>query len=288
MDREMNGRNREKRVHVPELTMGEAVREVALPFVGFGVVAGMMWAGTWCGVAAATVVGFALCIRLAHDLHHHALRLNRGVNDVLLTVLSPMILSSMHAARRAHVAHHRDPMGEDDLEGESGRLGFWGALAVGAVAVPRLHVKAVRDARAWERGVILAETGLALAAVGVWVWAATLWPVVWVYLGVMAGAHAFSPMVAVWAVHRGSGDGGAVSRTQESRVFHLLTMGLLYHLEHHRYPGVPTCRLHLVAREMRVRGEGREQILPTLSGGRGYGDPGAGCGGRGYFRGLEA
>jgi fatty acid desaturase len=295
-----------KRMDVPALTAGEVVREVALPFLGYLGVMGLLWAG-YAGVGVVAVgVLFALCIRLAHDLHHNALRLPRWVNGALLVVLSGMILSSMHGARRAHLAHHKSPMGEDDLEGAPGRRGFWGALALGAVAVPRLHVKGIAESRGMERAVIVGETALALGMVGLWMWvAATLWPMAWVYLGVMAAAHVFSPMVAVWAVHRGSGEGMAVSRTQESELFHTLTLGLMYHLEHHRYPGVATCRLWRVARGMRQRSGMRAQIVPggLLGLGanfgfvRGLGDFRGFRGtpirrfrgtDRGYFRGLEA
>ncbi len=281
---------------VPALKGWEVAREVGLPFAGYAAVMVCLWAG-WMGVGmVGTGVLFALSIRLAHDVHHNALRLPRWVNGMLLVVLSGMILSSMHAAKRAHLVHHHDPMGEDDLEGVPGRLGFWGALGAGMVAVPRLHVKGMRDAKGRERAVIIGETVLALGVVGLCVWVAmTVWPAAWVYLLVMLGAHLISPMVAVWAVHRGSGHGIAVSRTQESELFHTLTLGLMRHMEHHRHPGVATCRLWMVARLMRERGRGmRGQILPGGLWGAGLGifqgTPMRRFRGtdRGYFRGLEA
>jgi fatty acid desaturase len=59
----------------------------------------------------------------------------------------------------------------------------------------------------------------------------------------MAIAQTLTGFFAVWTVHHDVDAGRQVARTLRHRVKSALALGMFFHLEHHLFPRVPTCRL---------------------------------------------
>ena len=55
---------------------------------------------------------------------------------------------------------------------------------------------------------------------------------------------------AVWTVHHGCDREGPVARTIRNRLKAFLTYNMFYHVEHHLFPAVPTCKLPVLARRL--------------------------------------
>ena len=54
-------------------------------------------------------------------------------------VLSPLMMSAMHAVQWNHLRHHRHCMDDDDVEAMSARMPGWKALITGPQFPIRLH-----------------------------------------------------------------------------------------------------------------------------------------------------
>ena len=64
----------------------------------------------------------------------------------------------------------------------------------------------------------------------------------------MIVGECFTGFFAVWIVHRGC-DEHSIARTQRGWLKNVVSYSMFYHLEHHLFPAVPTCKLsHLAAR----------------------------------------
>ena len=159
--------------------------------------------------------------------------------------LSCLMLGSMHAVMVNHLHHHKHCLGEDDMEGMSAKLSWWRALALGPVFPYRLHRRALELASPRIKRWIAAE----LLANALWISAALFaLPFVALKLFVlsMALGHCFTAFFAVWTVHNGCDRSHFIGRTVRGKLQSVLTYNMFYHLEHHLYPSVPTCRLHVL------------------------------------------
>ena len=65
-------------------------------------------------------------------------------------------------------------------------------------------------------------------------------------------SHAISPMFTVWSVHHDCDEEGVDydSRTLRSSWLSPLAYNMLFHLEHHNYPAIPTCHLPQLAERL--------------------------------------
>ncbi len=113
-------------------------------------------------VAASTALFFG-AFSLQHDLAHGALGLARRSNDVLLTAVGILMLSSGRAMRRMHMRHHTRPLADDDVEGAGARRSLFGALVTSPANAIELRVCAYRSAPAAERKTQLLESAGASA-----------------------------------------------------------------------------------------------------------------------------
>jgi fatty acid desaturase len=57
-------------------------------------------------------------------------------------------------------------------------------------------------------------------------------------------------MVGIWAVHQACENDRFTARTPRSKLLNTFVYGMFYHLEHHLYPRVPTCHLHILAQRL--------------------------------------
>ena len=82
---------------------------------------------------------FTCALRQAHDCYHHSIGLNRPGVRIMLHLLSIAMLCSTHAIRHTHLQHHRDPLGEGDVEGNWARLPAWKAILFGGLFSVRIQ-----------------------------------------------------------------------------------------------------------------------------------------------------
>ena len=64
---------------------------------------------------------------------------------------------------------------------------------------------------------------------------------------------------AVWTVHHHCEHDGLFARTVRSRIKARLTYNMFFHMEHHLFPAVPTCRLQILADRL-------DAVAPHLAG----------------------
>lgn len=69
---------------------------------------------------------------------------------------------------------------------------------------------------------------------------------------VMCVANSFVGFVAGWCVHHdcGNADDELIARTERNWLMNMLTFNLLFHMEHHLFPSVPTNHLPQLAKRL--------------------------------------
>jgi fatty acid desaturase len=202
------------------------------------------------GVVLGTFACFMLCLRVTHGVYHGSVGLRGVWNDVYMCIISVLLGGSMHAIGTTHRYHHCHPLEPGDIEGEIAHYGFWQALWRSPSYPLRIHWAALRLASARQRYWILFELALvALAQAGVWLMPVPA-PLRWVALTLLV-ANALVPMVGIWSVHAGCHRPGCwVARTSRWRWMDWCFAHMFFHLEHHLYPAVPACRLHVLAERL--------------------------------------
>lgn len=225
---------------------------------------------------------FASAFRQAHDGYHHSLGVGKRSTTAVLMILSVLLFTGLHSIRATHMQHHRDPLGEDDIEGSLAKLSWWQALIGGVRYRFAIYKKGMQLSSATNRFKAWIEFGLIGSSVMVIALAALLsvFPVnlftgpdystytvftqIAVYhLTVMMLANSFVGLIAVWGVHHDIED--SIARTERNPIVNLLTFGLLYHIEHHLFPAVPTNNLPELAQRLdgTVPYLSKKRVVPT-------------------------
>lgn len=199
---------------------------------------------------------FLTGLRQAHGAQHYSLGIKRGLQDGLLTVLSVLMLASLHALQATHMHHHRHTLEESDIEAATSRMPGWKAILAGPWFIVRLHIEGYRLSKRTKRRWIIAEAWLIaawLAAVLTWGPSGFRW-----FLAMMALGECLTGFFAVWTVHHGCDPEHQFARTQRGWWKNLVSYEMFYHVEHHLFPAVPTPRLPELAARL-------DAALPELS-----------------------
>lgn len=212
----------------------------------------------WLGAGAAMSFFFFLTgLRQSHNAQHSCLGIGRRGHDVMLLGLSVLMLASMHAVKVTHLHHHRHCLDEEDEEARHAAWAWWKVLIAGPWLIVRLHAGAWRLGKRRDRVWIAAELGAVAVMLAVLFGVASadgaMGSVVrglrW-HAGAMAAGECMTAFFAVWIVHRGCEHDGQIARTQRGWMKNFVSYSMFYHLEHHLWPGVPTCHLPEVARRL--------------------------------------
>ena len=197
---------------------------------------------------------FLTGLRVAHNAFHHALGLSRRSTDGVMAVLSVLMLGSLHAVRATHLIHHRHCMGERDVEGKVAAQSALGALLRGPLFPFAIHLAGWRSASRDQRRWIALELSLNIVwLVLVWIcWSSTALKL---HTVLMLLAYSLSAFFAVWTVHRDcEASDQDNARTLRSRWKSVLSYGMFFHVEHHWFPAVPTCRMPELSRRLDAAG----------------------------------
>jgi len=234
----------------------EVIKEISLPLPWFFL---EIWAASnqhYVIMLFATFYFFLTCLRVSHNAFHYALGLSRQVTDLVMLVLSVFMMTSMRATQFTHMQHHRHCLKENDVEGYISRLSFWKMLLQAPLFTLRLHKEALRgSAKGGVRENVnqsfWIKTEIALNIIwmiAVWFW----WDIdaLKIHTVLMLLSHAVSPIFTVWSVHHDCEDDEHDSRTLRSKWLSFLACNMLFHLEHHTYPAIPTCHLPELAERL--------------------------------------
>jgi len=205
------------------------------------------WQGFWLLALAATFFFFTAALRQAHDCYHRTLGVSKVATELMLFLLSITMLCSTHAIRHTHLNHHRDSLGDSDVEGNWARLPWYQAILGGGIfSIMIQWFGLIHSSR---RNRILVGFDMLLIFAVIAAAFITMHPVLMYHVLVMILANTMVGFFAVWSVHHGC-DEVVYARSERHPLINLLTFNLLYHIEHHLFPAVPTNHLPKLAKRL--------------------------------------
>jgi fatty acid desaturase len=193
---------------------------------------------------------FFLCgLRQVHGAYHYACGVSPRAHEWLMFVLSPLMMSAMHAVQWNHLRHHRHCMDEEDVEARSALMPGWKALITGPQFPIMLHTTALKKGNARVRRWIVWELASMVAMV-ILAFFVLDWAFLKYHVVAMTVGQCFSAFFAVWTVHHDCDRSHFIARTIRNPLKSFVTYDMFYHVEHHLFPTVPTCKLHELAERL--------------------------------------
>ena len=256
-----------------QLTRGQIAYNLILPYP-FLLLSWWFASQSWYVMACvASYLFFAAAFRQAHDGYHHSLGTGKRTTTAILLLLSVLLMTSLHSIRATHMAHHRDPLGDSDIEGSLAKVSWWQAMLGGITYRLNIYRQGLRLSSRRNQNLAWLEFGLiALAVLVALVLTALTIPtlamlaqVLMYHLLTMMLANASVGIIAVWGVHHDCDE--TIARTERNPLVNILTFNLLYHVEHHLFPAVPSNHLPVLAKRLdaAVPHLTKQQVLPTLA-----------------------
>lgn len=191
---------------------------------------------------------FLTALRQVHNGFHHSLGTNRFLTWLSLYVNSIFMFVSIHAIRFNHIRHHKYCLSEEDYEGKSAGMTWYGAILYGPVHVFLIHKVALQLGTRKDRRNVLLELGSVAVLLTLTIW--FQWHVLLYHMSVMIAGEFLMAFFAVWTVHHDTHDTPELARTQRGTWKNKVTFSMFYHLEHHLFPAVPTIKLPELARRI--------------------------------------
>lgn len=254
-----------------QLTHAQIIYNVVLPYP-FLLLSWWFTSNSWYVLAcSASYLFFAAAFRQAHDGYHHSLGTGSRMTTALLLVLSVLLLTSLHSIRATHREHHRNPLGDSDIEGSLAKAMWWQAMLSGVSYRLAIYRQGWRLSSRRNQRLIYLEFGLIISviilAIGLILFTGSAFTVltqVLIYhIVTMVLANASVGIIAVWSVHHDCEE--TVARTERNQLINLLTFNLLYHVEHHLFPAVPSNHLPELAKRLDIAAPHltKQRVLPT-------------------------
>ena len=257
------------------LTRGQVAYNVILPYP-FLLLSWWFASQSWYVLACgASYLFFAAAFRQAHDGYHHSLGTGKRTTTGILLLLSVLLMTSLHSIRATHMEHHRNPLGDNDIEGSLAKVSWWQAMLGGVTYRLGIYRQGLRLSSRRNQRIAYLEFGLiALVIVTALVLSvfsitvpviAMLTQVLIYHLLTMMLANASVGIIAVWGVHHDCNE--TIARTERNPLINLLTFNLLYHVEHHLFPAVPSNHLSQLAKRLDVAAPHltKAHVLPTIA-----------------------
>ncbi len=219
--------------------------------------------GIWLLALAASFFFFMAALRQAHDCYHRTLGVNKVATELMLFMLSITMLCSTHAIRHTHLNHHRDPLGDSDVEGNWARLPWYQAILGGGLFSVAIQWFGLTHGN--RRNRLLVMVDMLLISAVIMTAFMTMHPVLMYHVLVMLVANMMVGFFAVWSVHHGC-DEIIYARSERQPLINRLTFNLLYHVEHHLFPAVPTNRLPELAKRLDIAAPQwtQQPVLPKV------------------------
>lgn len=241
------------------LTHAQIIYNVVLPYP-FLLLSWWFASQSWYVMACgASYLFFAAAFRQAHDGYHHSLGTSKRITTMLLLLLSVLLFTSLHSIRATHMEHHRNPLGDSDMEGSLAKLSWWQAMLGGVTYRLDIYRQGLRLSSRGNQRIIWLEFGLialvvlvTLTLMGLTLFNFSIFAmsaqVLIYHLLMMMLANASVGIIAVWGVHHDCDE--TIARTERNPLVNLLTFNLLYHVEHHLFPAVPSNHLPELAKRL--------------------------------------
>jgi fatty acid desaturase len=227
----------------------EVAWELVLPLPWLTLSLLLAHSGWYVPALVASFVFFLTGLRQVHNAFHYALGVPRAAAEAVMFLLSVAMLGSMHAVQFNHRLHHKHCLADEDVEGMCARLPAWQALLLGPWFVLRMHHHAWANG-GWRRRAWMAAE---LAANAAWfALAFALGGAARYHVAAMAAGQCLAGFFAVWTVHRDCDRAHQIARTLRGWLKNAVSFSMFYHVEHHLFPQVPTCRLHRLADRLDV------------------------------------
>lgn len=257
------------------LTRGQIAYNVILPYP-FLLLSWWFASQSWYVLACgASYLFFAAAFRQAHDGYHHSLGTGKRTTTGILLLLSVLLITSLHRIRATHMEHHRNPLGDSDIEGSLAKVSWWQAMLGGVTYRLSIYRQGLRLSSRRNQRIAYLEFGL-IALVIATALVLSVFPiavpaiamsaqVLMYHILTMMLANASVGIIAVWGVHHDCDE--TVARTERNLLVNFLTFNLLYHVEHHLFPAVPSNHLPQLAKRLdaEVPHLTEARVLPTMA-----------------------
>lgn len=184
---------------------------------------------------------FLTGLRQVHNGFHNSLGTNRFLTWLSLYINSILMIVSIHAVKFNHLRHHKYCLSEEDYEGKSAGMTWYGAILYGPIHVFKIHQVTWRIGnKKYRRNMVLE-----LISIFIFSFVVFYFEIHWLiyHIIVMIIGEFLMAFFAVWTVHHDTHDNPNFARTQRTGWKNKLTFSMFYHLEHHLFPAVPTIKL---------------------------------------------
>ena len=191
---------------------------------------------------------FLTGLRQVHNGFHNSLGTNKFLTWLSLYINSVLMVVSIHAVKFNHIRHHKYCLTEEDQEGKSAHMTWYGAILYGPIHMFKIHQITWKLGNTTYRKNMMVE----LVSVFLFVSMAFYFNIHWLiyHILVMVAGELLMAFFAVWTVHHDTHEAPELARTQRSGWKNKLTFSMFYHLEHHLFPAVPTIKLPELARRI--------------------------------------
>ncbi|MDF2189249.1 fatty acid desaturase [Paraflavitalea sp. CAU 1676] len=198
---------------------------------------------------------FLTALRQVHNGFHNSLGTNKFLTWLSLYTNSVLMMASIHAVKFNHLRHHKYCLKEDDYEGKSAGMTWYGAILYGPVHMFLIHKVTLQlGNRKYVRNVLLELASIAGCAFVVFYFNIQF---LIYHIIVMVIGEFLMAFFAVWTVHHHTEEHPELARTQRKGWKNKITFSMFYHLEHHLFPAVPTIKLPELAKRI-------DEALPEL------------------------
>lgn len=198
---------------------------------------------------------FLTGLRQVHNGFHNSLGTNKFLTWFSLYSNSILMMVSIHAVKFNHIRHHKYCLGDEDYEGKSAGMTWYGAILYGPIHMFLIHWVTFRKGNInYKKNVIFELFSIALFASAVFYF--NIHFLIY-HIIVMIIGEFLMAFFAVWTVHHDTHDQPEFARTQRDGWKNTITFGMFYHLEHHLFPAVPTIKLPELAKRI-------DEALPEI------------------------
>ncbi len=191
---------------------------------------------------------FLTALRQVHNGFHNSLGTNKFLTWLSLYTNSILMMVSIHAVKFNHIRHHKYCLSEEDYEGKSATMSWYGAILYGPIHIFLIHKVTWQLGNARYRKNMILE----LVSIAAFVFIVFYFQIYFLlyHIIVMIIGEFLMAFFAVWTVHHDTHDNPELARTQRSGWKNKITFSMFYHLEHHLFPAVPTIKLPELAKRI--------------------------------------
>lgn len=198
---------------------------------------------------------FLTALRQVHNGFHNSLGTNKFLTWLSLYINSVLMMTSIHAVKFNHIRHHKYCLTEQDYEGKSAGMTWYGAILYGPIHMFLIHKITLKlGNKYYKRNVIIQLISILIFATIVFYF--NIYFLIY-HIIVMIIGEFLMAFFAVWTVHHDTHESPEMARTQRTSWKNKITFSMFYHLEHHLFPAVPTIKLPELAKRI-------DEVLPEI------------------------